>query len=33
MAVPAAIAFIDELVLEVRGLRVDMASDEAVHNE
>ncbi len=28
-----AIAFIDELVLEVRGLRVDMASDEAVHNE
>jgi TRAP-type C4-dicarboxylate transport system permease small subunit len=27
------IAFIDELVLEIRGRRVEKASDEALHNE
>ncbi len=28
-----AIAFIDELVLELRGKRVAVASDEMLHNE
>jgi hypothetical protein len=28
-----AIAFIDELILEMLGKRVSVASDEALHNE
>jgi hypothetical protein len=28
-----AIAFVDELVLELRGRRAQAASDEALHNE
>jgi TRAP-type C4-dicarboxylate transport system permease small subunit len=32
-AIVLAIAFIDEFVLELRGLRVEQVSDEAMHNE
>ncbi len=32
-ALVLAIAFVDEFVLELRGLRVQHASDEAMHNE
>jgi TRAP-type C4-dicarboxylate transport system permease small subunit len=32
-AVVLAIAFVDEFVLELRGLRVEHVSDEAMHNE
>ena len=32
-AVVLAICFIDEFVLELQGRRVEVASDEALHNE